>query len=432
MSITASTVQTAALTRWTQVALGAICMLVPGTLLYGWTVFVNPIHDAQGWTITQVQFSFTFFVLSEACLMWAVGPFVDRWGPKPTMFAAGVLIALGAYINSRAGSLGLLYLGQTVSGIGSGIVTCATIRSVVAWFPHKHRGLATGIVVTGFALGALITILPMVGYIKAHGYQAAFLWFGGVMGVGLMIVALVMRFPVQGEVPVDVDLRQEYLHRRHYRPSEMVRTRAFWALGLVFLFICMSGHLVTAHLGPIMNHFNTRNVDVQVLFGAITMTGFTLALFIDRCANVAGRPFFGFLSDVVGREKALALALVVEVVGIYLLLQFANDPFWFAVLSGAVFFAFGEIYVLVPALIADIYGEQHAATNYGWIYIAKGLASLFVPLGSWIVATTGSWNLVFYSAMVVDALGIVLALSIIPLKTRLDSDIEATRRIFNS
>ncbi len=408
------------LTRWSQIILGAICMLVPGTLLYGWTVFVGPLDQAHHWGRPAIQTAFTFFVVSEACLMWLMGPLVDRYGPRPTMFGAGILVALGGYLNSQAESLSLLYMAAAVSGIGAGIVTCATIASAVRWFPDRHRGFAVGITVTGFALGALITVLPMVDFIETNGYRAAFLWFGGVMGLLLMAVALVIRFPKNGEapesVPAGVVVRRS---RRDYTPFEMLKSAPFWVLFAMFTFICMGGHLVTAHLAPIATDYKTANVEVSLFFGALTVTGLKLALIVDRVCNVLGRPFFGFISDRIGREYTMAIAFLVEAVGIYALLQVADNPFLFAVLSGAVFFAFGEIYVLMPTIIADIYGEKHAATNYGVLYIAKGLASAWVPIGSWLVIITGGWDIVFYIAAVADLVAVFLALLLLRLRRKL-------------
>ncbi len=406
-------------TRWRQIVLGALCMLVPGTLLYGWTVFVGPLNQAHGWGRPAIQTAFTFFVVSEACLMWAMGPFVDRFGPRPTMFAAGILVAIGAYTNSVADSLVLLYAGQLISGIGSGIVTCATISNAVKWFPGRRRGFATGITVTGFALGALITVLPMVDFIKMNGYQSAFLWFGGVMGAGLMLIALLMRAPKENEVPVLAGPRTVLRTQRDYSWSEMVKTPAFWALFAMFTFICMGGHLVTAHLGPIASDFKTANIEISLLFGLLTVTGLKLALIIDRVANVACRPIFGYISDHIGRENTMAIAFFLEAVGIYTLLQFAGNALWFAILSGAVFFAFGEIYVLIPVVIADIFGAKHAGTNYGVVYIAKGLASVWVPVGSLMVIYFKGWDAVFYMAAAADIIAALLALSLKSMRKRM-------------
>ncbi len=402
--------------RWFQIVLGMICMLVPGTLLYGWTVFVGPIDQAYGWGRPSIQAAFTFFVVSEACLMFLMGPLVDRFGPRPSMIIAGVLVALGGYLYSTASTLPMLYTAAVVAGLGSGIVTCATVANAVKWFPDRNRGFAAGITVMGFALGALITILPMVDYIQAHGYKATFLWFGVSMGALLIACAFLMRAPQTGEVGT---VRTVTTERREYAPLEMVRTAPFWILFIMFTFIVSGAHLVTAHLAPLATDYKVANVEVTLLGGALVVTGLKLALVVDRVCNVVGRPIFGILSDHIGRERAMAIAFGLEAVFIYLLLQFAHDPLLFAILSGAVFIAFGEIYVLMPVIIADIYGEKHAATNYGVLYIAKGLAAVWVPIGSWLVKETGSWHVVFYIAAVCDIIAAFLALYLISARRRM-------------
>lgn len=402
--------------RWFMIVVGMICMLVPGTLLYGWTVFVGPIGQAHGWGRPAIQWAFFFFVMSEACLMWLMGPLVDKFGPRPSMIVAGVLVAIGGYLNSIADTLALLYTAAVISGLGSGIVTCATVANAVKWFPDRHRGFAAGITVMGFALGALITILPMVDFIQAYGYRATFLWFGGSMGVLLIVCALVLRAPDAAEVP---SRTVEASSVRNYRPLEMVQTPAFWALFAAFTFIVAGAHLVTAHLAPLATDYKIANTEVALFGGMITVTGLKLALFVDRFCNVIGRPFFGFISDKIGREKTMAIAFTFEAIAIYAMLQFVHDPLWFAVLSGAVFLAFGEIYVMMPVIIADIYGEEHAAANYGVLYIAKGLAAAWVPVGSMLVISTGGWAIVFYIAVVADIVAALLVLAIIPMRRRM-------------
>jgi OFA family oxalate/formate antiporter-like MFS transporter len=109
-----------------------------------------------------------------------------------------------------------------------------------------------------------------------------------------------------------------------------------------------------------------------------------------------------------------------EAAGIVLLAQFGQDPFWFVVLSGLVFFAWGEIYSLFPSTVGDTYGTKFAATNAGLLYTAKGTASLLVPLTSVVTAATGSWHTAFYIAAALNAVAALLApLALRPMRLRL-------------
>src|SRR5688500_20283357 len=94
------------------------------------------------------------------------------------------------------------------------------------------------------------------------------------------------------------------------------------------------------------------------------------------------------------------IAFFIEGVGIYALLLFADSPMLFVILSGLVFFAWGEIYSLFPATCTDIYGRKFATTTYGMLSTAKGTAALLVPLANVLTNAAGSWPPVLYLAWV--------------------------------
>ena len=145
----------------------------------------------------------------------------------------------------------------------------------------------------------------------------------------------------------------------------------------------------------------------------------TFALTIDRVLNGICRPFFGWVSDHIGRENTMFIAFFLEGVGIYALLYFANNPVLFVILSGVVFFAWGEIYSLFPATCTDMYGRKFATTNYGMLYTAKGTASLLVPLANVLTSATGSWHAVFYVAAMLNIAAAIMALFVLkPMRIR--------------
>ena len=157
----------------------------------------------------------------------------------------------------------------------------------------------------------------------------------------------------------------------------MIKTPVFWVMYLMFILVGAGGLMATAQLAPIAKDFKVNNIPVSIL--GLTLPALTFALSIDRVLNGLCRPFFGWVSDHIGRENTMFIAFLLEGAGIYALLLFAGSPIWFVVLSGVVFFAWGEIYSLFPAICTDIYGRQFATTNYGMLYTAKGTASLLVP-----------------------------------------------------
>ena len=177
---------------------------------------------------------------------------------------------------------------------------------------------------------------------------------------------------------------------------EVLKTPVFWVMYVMFVMVGAGGLMAIAQLAPIAKDFKIDNIPVSIL--GLTLPALTFALTIDRVLNGICRPFFGWVSDQIGRENTMFIAFLLEGIGIYALLYFANNPVLFVILSGVVFFAWGEIYSLFPATCTDIYGRKFATTNYGMLYTAKGTASLLVPLANVLTAATGSWHAVFYVA----------------------------------
>jgi MFS transporter, OFA family, oxalate/formate antiporter len=148
---------------------------------------------------------------------------------------------------------------------------------------------------------------------------------------------------------------------------------------------------------------------VPVNIMGLILPALTFALAIDRVLNGLTRPFFGWVSDQIGREKTMLVAFGIESVGILALYQFGHDPLAFVILTGMVFFAWGEIYSLFPSTCADTFGSKYAAANAGLLYTAKGTASLLVPLSSVLTAMTGNWHAVFIVGSIMNAIAALMA-----------------------
>src|SRR6185503_14508611 len=157
--------------------------------------------------------------------------------------------------------------------------------------------------------------------------------------------------------------------------------------------------------------------DVPVSLLGVTMAALPMALSIDRILNGLTRPFFGWVSDHIGRENTMCLAFGLEAIGIWMMSLWGDNPVLFVILTGMVFFAWGEIYSLFPATCTDSFGSKYATTNAGLLYTAKGTASLLVPYTSVLTAMTGSWHAVFITASILNAIAAVMALLILkPLR----------------
>jgi OFA family oxalate/formate antiporter-like MFS transporter len=216
-------------------------------------------------------------------------------------------------------------------------------------------------------------------------------------------------------IPVAPTVQQT---RRDYSPVEVLKTPPFWVMYVMFVMVGTGGLMATAQLAPIAKDFKVDAVSVTLL--GLTLPALQFALSIDRVLNGLTRPFFGWVSDQIGRENTMFIAFMLEGIGIYALLKFAHDPFWFVLLSGMVFFAWGEIYSLFPATCTDIYGRKYATTNYGMLYTAKGTAALLVPLGNVLYQSTGNnWTAVFIVAAILNIIAAIMAIVVLrPIRQR--------------
>src|SRR5262245_3769149 len=372
-------------TRWGQLIFGIICMVMIANLQYGWTLFVNPIDQKYHWGRAAIQVAFTIFVLTETWLVPFEGYLIDRFGPRVMVCGSGFLVAIAWMINAYADSLALLYLAAALGGIGAGVIYGASVGNALKWFPDR-RGLAAGLTAAGFGAGSALTVVPIANMILSSGYEAAFWWFGIGQGVVVIVIALLLRAPEAGEVPIPA-AAAVLQSRRDYGPAEVLKTAPFWVMYVMFVMVGTGGLMATAQLAPIAKDFKIDAIPVSIL--GLTLPALQFALSIDRVLNGVTRPLFGWVSDHIGRENTMFIAFLFEGIGIYALLHFANDPLLFVLLSGLVFFAWGEIYSLFPATCTDIYGRKFATTNYGMLYTAKGTASLLVPLGNVLMAATG-------------------------------------------
>ncbi|WP_342166446.1 oxalate/formate MFS antiporter [Methylobacterium sp. SD21] len=396
--------------RWMQLVLGVVCMVMIANLQYGWTFFVPEIQKTFGFDRAAIQWAFTLFVLFETWLVPVEGWFVDKYGPKVVVLFGGALCGIGWVINAYAGTLGMFYLGQIVAGIGAGAVYGTCVGNALKWFPDK-RGLASGITAAGFGAGSALTVAPIQWMIADKGFQAAFFYFG--IGQGLIVAALAffLLSPKSGQVPEAATNTAVIQTRRNYTPSEVVRQPIFWLMYFMFVIVGAGGLMITANLKPIAADIHVDKVPVT-LFG-VTMVAITFAATIDRVLNGLTRPFFGWVSDRIGRENTMFIAFAMEGFGIYMLYLWGSDPLWFVLLSGFVFFAWGEIYSLFPSTCTDTFGSKFAATNAGLLYTAKGTAALLVPFANYLQQSSGNWDGVFLAAAGANILASVLAIAVL-------------------
>jgi OFA family oxalate/formate antiporter-like MFS transporter len=271
--------------------------------------------------------------------------------------------------------------------------------------------LAAGITAAGFGAGSALTVAPIQAMIASSGFQATFLWFGIGQGVIIVLLALFLSAPKKGQVPEVIANVNVIQSRRNYGPMEVARQPIFWLMYFMFVIVGAGGLLVTANLKPIAADWKIDAIPVTLI--GVTMTAITFSATIDRVLNGLTRPFFGWISDMIGRENTMFVAFAMEGIGIYFLYLWGKDPVWFVLLSGFVFFAWGEIYSLFPSTCTDTFGSKYAATNAGLLYTAKGTAALLVPAGNYLQQSTNSWDTVFLIAAGANILASLLAVALL-------------------
>ena len=376
-----------------QLVIGIVCMVMVANYQYGWTLFVLPIGEKFGWSKAAIQVTFTLFVLFETWLVPAEGWLVDKFGPRWMIVSGGILCLFSWLFMSFADSLGMFYFAGILGGIGAGAVYGTCIGNAVKWFPGR-RGLAAGLTAAGFGMGSALTIIPIANMIKTQGFQHTFLVFALIQGLVTIVLGFFIFAPPSNFFATAPKIAPG-ASRYQATPLQMLSTPVFWVMYIMFILMAAGGLMATAQLAPIATDFGVAKTPVSLL--GITLPALTFALTIDRILNGLTRPFFGWVSDNIGREQTMFIAFVLEGLGIIALANLGTNPVWFVILSGLVFFAWGEIYSLFPSTVTDTYGATYATTNTGFMYTAKGTASLLVPFTS-LIAAKGNWHPVFMMA----------------------------------
>jgi MFS transporter, OFA family, oxalate/formate antiporter len=393
--------------RWWQLICGVVCMVAAANIQYAWTLFVPEIEKTYKWKVSDIQYTFTIFVLLQTWLTPFEGWLIDRIGPRIMVMIGGLLTGLVWILYSQATTLNEFYIAAAIGGIGVGCVYATCINNAIKWFPDK-RGLAVGFTAGAYGAGSALTIIPIANMIKAGQFKDALFQYGVIQGVVIFLAALFLFAPKPGQAPASKSLKQS---KYDYTLPQAMATPVFWIMFVMFILTVTGGLMAVAQLGPMAKDLGVKDKNVDL--GFIVMAALPLALFLDRIMNGVSRPLFGAISDRIGRENTMFIAFAMEGIGIVALAQFGKDPLMFVLLSGIVFLAWGEVYSLFSATAADAFGAKNIGSIYGVLYCAKGIAALLVPYGNILKEATGSWTTVLYGVAAMDILAALTALIIL-------------------
>ncbi|CAI1890809.1 oxalate/formate MFS antiporter [Serratia proteamaculans] len=403
MTILNMPITAAAGTRWRQLILGLICMAAISSPQYIWTLLTKPLALKLGVPLAELQVTFSLLIILQTFFSPFQGSLIERFGPRKLISIGTLLSGFSWVLASQVSSITGLYLVYgCIGGLGTGIVYVGVVGLMVRWFPHK-RGFAAGMVAAGYGMGAVLTTFPVSTSLATRGLESTLMLFGVIFAVIGFLASQGLRMPPSANERQDVPVL--LTEGKQYRPKQMLRQPLFWLMFVMMAMMSTSGLMVTSQMAIFAHDFG---ITEAVVFG---MAALPLALTIDRFTNGLTRPFFGFISDKFGREQTMFIAFALEGCAMILWLLCRDNAMLFVLLSGVVFFGWGEIFSLFPATLTDTFGSQNATANYGWLYMSQGIGSIFGgPMAALIYQHTGEWNIVFTCAITLDFATAILAL----------------------
>ncbi len=431
-----------AVPRFVVVLLCAGLQLCLGTV-YAWSFFQTMLVNQLGWsnTDTAIAFGVTIFSLGIAAA-WA-GMALPRLGPRKLALGGSILFSLGYLIAAPAleyNNLPLFYFGYGViggAGIGLGYVT--PVATVAKWYPDR-KGLATGIVVMGFGVGAFLfsrLLAPFLVVQTAEDLPQIFMWLGIIFAAVLIPVSMFIRNPPENYAPVAAGAGSATApepvgadHPRFVR--RCLRSREFIIIWLIFFFNISAGISVISFQSSLLQDvwgIAEPGIDPQVLaeYGAMLIA-------VSSLFNGLGRLLWGLLSDLIGRVTVFRLLLATQMV-VFAILMTERDPWVFSALVCYILLCFGGGFATMPSFIIDVFGSRNMSAIYGAMLTAWAAAGIVGPLYVGYYKDVYPDRAVIYCfliGMLILGLGLIFSFLLDAERIRLAKpSVEGTLRQFN-
>ncbi len=368
--------------RWTLAVMGTVLMLCLGTV-YAWSYFQALLVEDYGWSNSQVAWIFALAIFFLGASAAVGGPMLPRVGPRRMAMLGGVLFSFGYAIAAGAlalRSLPLLYVGYgLVGGIGLGLGYVTPVATVAKWFPDK-KGLATGMVVMGFGLGALFMskILAPLLIGLLGGLELVFVCLAGIFLVLTLLSASFMRNPEAALAPAHPSPRAPAGPGADPGISarQGILSGRFALLWLVFFCNITAGIAIISFQSPLLQDL-WRRADPSLSAATLGAWGATL-IAASSLFNGAGRFLWGAISDRIGRAQAFRIMLASEI-AVFVVLMLTRSPWVFGILVCWVLLCYGGGFGTMPSFIGDVFGSRLMATVYGAVLTAWSAGGIVGP-----------------------------------------------------
>jgi len=424
--------ETKVMNRWIVVAGGIVVQLCLGAI-YAWSAFTQRLtNDVFNFTRTETQIVFALGLLSFATVMALVaGRWERKVGPRIVSITGGLVLGLGYILAGLAGTSfwGILLGVGLLGGAGIGLAYVCPIAALVKWFPDK-KGMITGMAVAGFGFGALIWIKLTQGfsfgpvdltpgwnglYGMGWGVSDIFIFYGVLFALLVGLGSLVLVNPPAGWQPKGWEPPSAAVANHtggiDYTTREMMKTPQFWMLFVTFVVAATAGLMVIG----IIKLFGTDSLTARGigLTQADVITGTAMGLFY-ALFNGLGRIVWGAVSDKLGRKNTLVFMTLLQ--GVMMILFFYIGKFEWGLYLGATIigFNYGGYFGVLPASIADFFGNKSVGTNYPWLFLAYGIGGLVGPILGGVMGDMKIWGWAFIPAGIASLAAGVMCMALKP------------------
>jgi OFA family oxalate/formate antiporter-like MFS transporter len=355
-------------------------ILVCGILLlaslgsvYAWSFFTKPLCDAYGWSKMEVSAVFSLAVAGLGLSAAYTGPLVSKLGSRRLVYRSSAFFAGGYLVAALAlqlRSLPLLCIGYgVIGGIGLGTGYVTGVTTIAGWFPDR-KGFATGLVVMGFGIGALLmskVIAPLAMEATGNSLPITFLIIGIAFSVIMPLASRGIHSPPSTTTSGKALSVAETIQ---HGPNVQVR------LWLVCFLYSLAG-LGIISLQSVLMQKVAGEADPTLTKVALASIGATLIGWTS-VGNSVGRLFWASISDKIGRINTF-IALLSTASAAFLILPHVTSPLVYGALLAYTIASYGGGFGTIPSLISDLYGPKRMSAVHGKILTGWASAGLIAP-----------------------------------------------------